>query len=113
MYSDVFGLCEVLFSSVNDCSDVVVFYCRFWSLVVFLVGSCICTGAQSMPVLLAGRGISGVGGAGITTVSRIIISDVRSLDENSVQASIMVSLQGLGYIIGEDALREEHIYSIS
>jgi len=54
-----------------------------------------------MPVLLAGRGISGIGGAGITTVSRIIITDVRSLDENSVQASIMVSLQGLGYIIGE------------
>jgi hypothetical protein len=66
-----------------------------------------------MPVLLAGRGISGVGGAGITTVSRIIISDVRSLDENSVQASVMVSLQGLGYIIGEGEKFDEHVTNVS
>lgn len=41
-----------------------------------------------------------MGGAGIIASTRVIISDVRSLDDNSAQATIMVSLQGLGYIIG-------------
>lgn len=53
-----------------------------------------------MPVLLLGRGLSGVGGAGITTITRIIISDVRSLDDNAIQSTILVSMQGLGYILG-------------
>lgn len=53
-----------------------------------------------MPILLLGRGITGVGGAGITTVTRIIISDVRSLDDNAVQSTVLVSLQGFGYILG-------------
>lgn len=73
---------------------------RHWSLVIFLLGSALCASAKSMLQLLLGRGISGVGGAGITTVSRIIISDVRSLDDNSVQAAVIVTLQGLGFIVG-------------
>ncbi|KAF8312005.1 MFS general substrate transporter [Clavulina sp. PMI_390] len=76
------------------------FWALFWSLIIFLLGSCICTGAQSMPVLLLGRGISGVGGAGITTLTRVIIADVRSLDDNATQSTILVTLQGFGYILG-------------
>lgn len=39
------------------------------SLVIFLVGAAMSTGATNMPVLLVGRGISGVGAAGILSVS--------------------------------------------
>jgi MFS family permease len=53
-----------------------------------------------MPILLFGRGLAGVGSAGITATSRIIIADVRSLDNNSVQAAVMVTMQGLGFIVG-------------
>jgi MFS family permease len=41
------------------------------SLVFFLVGSAISTGGQSMPMVLAGRGIAGIGAAGLTTVIRV------------------------------------------
>lgn len=54
-----------------------------------------------MPMLLGARGITGVGAAGITTVCRIIISDLRSMDENSVQTAVLTSMQGLGFILGE------------
>jgi MFS family permease len=45
---------------------------RHWamqtSLIWFIVGSAISTGAQNMPMMLAGRGIAGVGAAGFLTV---------------------------------------------
>ncbi|KAI0047779.1 MFS general substrate transporter, partial [Auriscalpium vulgare] len=37
------------------------------ALLFFLIGSALCTGAQNMPMLLAGRGISGIGAGGILT----------------------------------------------
>ena len=39
-----------------------------FSTLFFLFGSALCTGAQSMVMLLAGRGISGIGAAGALTV---------------------------------------------
>jgi predicted MFS family arabinose efflux permease len=38
------------------------------SLIFFLVGNAFCTGAQNLPMLLAGRGIAGVGCAGLIAV---------------------------------------------
>ncbi len=38
------------------------------SLLFFLLGSALSTGAANMPMLLAGRGFSGIGAAGILTV---------------------------------------------
>ena len=38
------------------------------SLIFFLVGSAICTGAVNMVMILIGRGISGIGAAGLLTV---------------------------------------------
>ena len=37
-------------------------------LLFFLIGSAICTGAMSMPTLLVGRAIAGIGAAGMLTV---------------------------------------------
>jgi MFS family permease len=46
---------------------------RYWgmqaSVFVFLVGSAMSTGASSMTVLLVGRGIAGIGAAGLLAVS--------------------------------------------
>jgi MFS family permease len=45
---------------------------RYWamhiSVVIFMVGSAFSTGARNMPMLLFGRGISGVGAAGLLAV---------------------------------------------
>jgi MFS family permease len=50
---------------------------RHWALqlalVFFIIGSAISTGAQNMPMMLAGRGISGIGAAGLLAVSRSLL----------------------------------------
>lgn len=87
-----------LFASLADV------YGRYWamqaSVVFFLVGSAICTGAGSMPALLIGRGISGIGAAGLLTIVRIILSDSASLDDNNAQGALMVVVYTVGYSLG-------------
>ncbi|EPQ55182.1 MFS general substrate transporter [Gloeophyllum trabeum ATCC 11539] len=70
------------------------------SLLFFTVGSALSTGANSMPMMLAGRGIAGIGAAGLTAVVRIILADSRSLDDNNWQMSILMVLYSIGYCIG-------------
>jgi MFS family permease len=70
------------------------------SVITFLVGSSICTGAMSMPTLLVGRGISGIGAAGLLTIVRIILSDSISLDDNNAQGAIMIIAYTLGWTVG-------------
>ncbi|KZV65617.1 MFS general substrate transporter [Peniophora sp. CONT] len=70
------------------------------SLFLFLIGSAICTGAMSMPTLLVGRGISGVGAAGMLTLPRIILADTASVDAQANQTSILFVLYAIGYCTG-------------
>ncbi|KIJ61324.1 hypothetical protein HYDPIDRAFT_116087 [Hydnomerulius pinastri MD-312] len=70
------------------------------SLFFFLIGSAISTGAVNMTMMLFGRGIAGVGAAGLLTIVRTILSDSRSLDDNNWQTSILFLLYAIGYTIG-------------
>ncbi|PVF97524.1 MFS general substrate transporter [Serendipita vermifera] len=70
------------------------------SVFIFLVGSAISTGASSMPALLLGRGIAGIGAAGLLGIIRIILSDSASLDDNNAQGSLMVLTYSFGYTLG-------------
>lgn len=70
------------------------------SLLFFLVGSAFSTGAVNMTMLLVGRGIAGIGAAGLLTIVRTILSDSSSLDTNNVQQSAMFFLYALGFCIG-------------
>ncbi|KIK40315.1 hypothetical protein CY34DRAFT_24883 [Suillus luteus UH-Slu-Lm8-n1] len=70
------------------------------SLLFFLVGSAFSTGAVNMTMLLVGRGIAGIGAAGLLTIMRTILSDSSSLDTNNVQQSAMFFLYALGFCIG-------------
>ncbi|TDL15810.1 MFS general substrate transporter [Rickenella mellea] len=87
-----------LFASLAD------IYGRHWalqcSLLFFLGGSALSTGARNMPMMLAGRGIAGVGAAGMLTVVRVVIADSTSLDDNNWQASILVILYSVGFSVG-------------
>ena len=55
------------FASVAD------IFGRHWALQIgllfFLVGSAISTGSENMPTMLAGRGVAGIGAAGLLAVS--------------------------------------------
>jgi MFS family permease len=59
-----------IFASVAD------IYGRYWgiqvSLFFFIIGSAISTGAQSMEMLILGRGVAGIGAAGMLIVSEQI-----------------------------------------
>ncbi|KAI5119616.1 hypothetical protein M0805_007880 [Coniferiporia weirii] len=79
-------------------------YGRHWSMqlsiLLFLIGSALSTAAQNMPMMLAGRGVSGIGAAGFLTVVRIILADSTSLNDNNFQSSVLTSLYALGYCLG-------------
>ncbi|KIL00693.1 hypothetical protein PAXRUDRAFT_129203 [Paxillus rubicundulus Ve08.2h10] len=70
------------------------------SLLFFLIGSAISTGAINITMMLLGRGIAGVGAAGILTVVRTILSDSGSLDDNNRQTSILFLLYATGFTVG-------------
>ncbi|KAI0663602.1 hypothetical protein C8Q70DRAFT_906276 [Cubamyces menziesii] len=77
---------------------------RHWalqlSLLFFAVGSAISTGSQNMATMLAGRGVAGIGAAGMLAVVRIILADSRSLDDNNWQQSMLFFLFTIGYCVG-------------
>ncbi|THH30779.1 hypothetical protein EUX98_g3402 [Antrodiella citrinella] len=77
---------------------------RHWTLqlalLLFMVGSAISTGSNNMPTLLAGRGIAGIGAAGLLAAVRIILADSVSLDANNWQQSAMFFLYTIGFCLG-------------
>ncbi|KAL7281752.1 hypothetical protein ACG7TL_005070 [Trametes sanguinea] len=77
---------------------------RHWalqlSLLFFMVGSAISTGSQNMATMLAGRGVAGIGAAGLLAIVRIILADSRSLDDNNWQQSMLFFLFTVGYCVG-------------
>lgn len=87
-----------LFASVAD------IYGRQWalqmSLAFFIVGSAISTGAVSMIMMIMGRGIAGIGAAGLLAVVRIILSDSNSLNDNTFQTTMLLFLYAVGYSVG-------------
>lgn len=70
------------------------------SLLLFLVGSAFSTGAFNMTMLLVGRGIAGIGAAGLLTIVPTIMSDSSSLDTNNIQQFATFFLYALGFCIG-------------
>ncbi|KAF8845961.1 MFS general substrate transporter [Paxillus ammoniavirescens] len=70
------------------------------SLLLFLIGSAVSTGAVNMAMVLAGRGIAGIGAAGLLTIVRTVLSDTRSLDTNSIRQSCLFLLYSIGITVG-------------
>ncbi|TGJ70560.1 hypothetical protein EYR41_002594 [Orbilia oligospora] len=65
-----------------------------------LIGSLICALAKPYGLFLFGRAIQGLGYAGITTITRIILADKVSLKENSTNNTIFVILNGISFGVG-------------
>lgn len=59
-------------------------YSLLISVLLFLGGSVICALAQSILVLVVGRGVQGVGGGGIQAIVEIILSDITTLRERGL-----------------------------
>ncbi|CAK5263941.1 unnamed protein product [Mycena citricolor] len=76
---------------------------RFSSLlasVLFGTGTVLCGVCQSMPQLIACRALAGVGGAGMTVVGSVIVSDVVPLKSRGLYQGFTNLLFGLGAGVG-------------
>ena len=63
-------------------------------------GSVLCAAAPVWSVLLLGRGLQGIGTAGIQNVAMIVLADRVSLKEQAVNISLFQLLNGIGYSVG-------------
>ncbi|KAJ7273601.1 major facilitator superfamily domain-containing protein [Mycena haematopus] len=70
------------------------------AIIVFFIGSAISTGAVAMSMMLVGRGIAGVGAAGLLASVRTIMADTRSLDDNNWQQTLLFVLFAAGFSVG-------------
>ena len=60
-----------------------------FAIVLFIGGSIICALADTMLVLVVGRGIQGVGGGGIQAIIEVIISDLTTLRERGIYVGLI------------------------
>lgn len=71
-----------------------------FSTFILTLGSVLCATAPVWPVLLLGRGLQGIGTAGIQNVAMIVLADKVSLKEQAVNTSLFQFLNGIGYSVG-------------
>ncbi|KAE8213603.1 hypothetical protein CF327_g2917 [Tilletia walkeri] len=67
---------------------------------LFLGGTALCGAAPSMTALIIGRAIAGIGGAGLLSVTQIMISDIVTLKKRGMYHGILSSVNGAGSVIG-------------
>ena len=67
-----------------------------------IFGSALCAGApvDDFPMLLAGRGLEGVGSAGLIILIDVILADKVSLNENAKNNTIFTFVHGIGFSVG-------------
>ncbi|KIX02473.1 uncharacterized protein Z518_08414 [Rhinocladiella mackenziei CBS 650.93] len=70
------------------------------AVVLLTIGSVLCAAAPDWAVLLLGRALQGVGTAGISNVSLIVLADSVPLKEQAINTSIFQLLNGIGYAVG-------------
>src|SRR6202012_6227407 len=80
------------------------------SLTLFIAGSVLCAMAPSLPILILGRGLQGLGGGGILPIVQTIISDVVSPRErgqyqayfSGVWVAAGIGGPGIGGVVAHD-----------
>ena len=70
------------------------------SIVLFVIASCVCALAQTLPELIAGRALQGVGGGGLLAISQAAIADVVSPRERGKYQGYMAGTWGVASTAG-------------
>ncbi|KAJ1984331.1 hypothetical protein H4R33_004424 [Dimargaris cristalligena] len=83
-FSDIFGRVPVI----------------LFALVVFMVGCAICGAAQNIMTLIIARGLAGIGGAGLISLSMIIVSDIVPLNKRALFLGIFGGIFAIASIAG-------------
>ncbi|KAG1457091.1 hypothetical protein G6F46_003016 [Rhizopus delemar] len=71
-----------------------------FATVVFFIGSAMCGASNDLWTLVISRGIAGIGGGGMNTLSAVITSDLVSLRERGKYQGYANIAYGLGSVIG-------------
>jgi MFS family permease len=66
------------------------------SLALFTIGSIVCATSPTVPAMLAGRTIQGIGGGGILSVNLIILTDLVPLQQRPKYQAYIQLVFGLG-----------------
>lgn len=82
--SDIFGRRELLLPS----------------LLLFTIGSIVCSVAHTFAVLLVGRCVQGIGGGGIIAGAQIIFADIIPLRQRPKWFSLVLIAWAIGTILG-------------
>lgn len=70
-----------------------------------MLGSGICGGASSMAMVIAGRTVQGIGGAGVNVLSELIVCDLVPLRERGSILGIVFGASALGPAVGPVIVR--------
>lgn len=70
------------------------------SVGVYTLGSGICGGASSINMLIAGRVLQGLGAAGLTVLTEMIVCDIVPLRERGTYLGVVMGLNFLGSALG-------------
>ncbi|RMX85798.1 hypothetical protein D0869_03555 [Hortaea werneckii] len=85
-------------ASLSDTYGIrMTFFC---AIVAFTIGTVLCALAHSIPQILVGRSVQGVGGGGILAMNLIILSDAVSLRFRAKYIGIMQAVSSLAITIG-------------
>jgi multidrug resistance protein len=72
----------------------------YYGIAVFLLGSVLCATAWSMPVLIAARGLQGLGAGAVQPMGMTVIGDLYSLRERAKVQGYVASVWGMSSVIG-------------
>ena len=72
----------------------------YYGIGMFLLGSVLCALSWSMPVLIAARGLQGLGAGAVQPIGMTIIGDVYSLRERAKIQGYVASVWGISSVIG-------------
>jgi MFS family permease len=89
---------QPVYTSVSDVlGRKAPFYAGF---VIFFIGSIVFAIAESMPVLIAGRLLQGLGGGGLDVLSEIILVDITTLQERPLYLGLLALPMAGGGVCG-------------
>ncbi|RDA95262.1 hypothetical protein CP533_1848 [Ophiocordyceps camponoti-saundersi (nom. inval.)] len=89
---------QLLFGRIYKFYDLRVTF--LWCIVVFEVGSAICGAAPTSPIFILGRAIAGLGSAGITTGTMMIIIPMVPLHKRPMFQSLFGVIFGISSVAG-------------
>lgn len=70
------------------------------SIAIFILGSSISGGALTTSAIIAGRLIQGIGAAGITALTQVIVSDLVSVRDRGSYIGLVYAVAGVGSALG-------------